>query len=87
MRNFFYTKRLNIIDLNTPDYALVFNIYEISENTLISTRCFVLKNTETEHFEDCDTEVRKFLVREEIIKRDEKVSVLCVMRVDPIDFM
>ena len=85
MRNFFYTKRLNIIDLNTSDYTLDFNIYEIAENNLISTRCFRLKNTE--HFEDCDTEVRKFLVREEIIKRDEKVSVLCVMKVDLIDFM
>ena len=85
MRKFFYTKRLNIIDLNTSNYALDFNIYEISENNLISTRYFRLKNTE--HLEDCNTEVRNFLTREGIIKRDEKVSVLCVMKVDPIDFM
>ena len=80
MRNFFYTKRLNIIDLNTSNYALDFTIYEVAENSVVFEGYFRLRNTKL--LEDCNTEVRNFLTREGIIKKEEKVGVHCVMKVD-----
>lgn len=80
MRNFFYTKRLNIIDLNTSNYALDFTIYEVAGNSVVFVGCFRIKKTKL--LEDCNTEVRNFLTREGVIKKEEKVGVHCVMKVN-----